>query len=70
MNIIEQAEHELHLLMLCKPSTVRGLIAEVTRLRKAIEDCDLHDLHCNSIMMEDEPCDCGLDEWKRNALNP
>jgi len=33
MTIVEQAENELRLLMLCKPSTARALIDEVKRLR-------------------------------------
>ena len=33
MTIVEQAEHELGLLMLCTPSTARALIDEVKRLR-------------------------------------
>jgi len=66
MNIIEQAEHELHLLMLCKPSTARGLIAEIQRLRKAIEDGPHGEL-CSSrdgFMIFGHKCDC----WKRAAL--
>lgn len=37
MTIVEQAENELRLLMLCKPSTARGLIEEITRLRAELE---------------------------------
>ena len=37
MTIVEQAENELRLLMLCKPSTARGLIEEITRLRAELD---------------------------------
>jgi len=47
-----------------------GYIAQLTadnaRLRKAIEEVDMHCDGCSIYLKE--PCDCGFDEWKRNAL--
>ncbi len=69
--IIEQAEHELRLLMLCKPSTVRSLIAEILHLRAAIEAAP-HDKDCEVVrgpyrvggMHKTHTCDC----WKSKTL--
>lgn len=45
---------------------IQQLESANARLRKAIEEADFHPEYCATVFKE--PCDCGFEQWKRNAL--